>query len=114
MATAADLEILSLGTGYSEKSYPYDKASRWGKAQWIRPVIDIMMSGVSETVDYQLDQIFKSVNATGQYLRINGQMPPEVSPDMDNVKNENLHALKKFGDDLYLQYEARIKEFLKL
>ena len=114
MATAVDLEILSLGTGYSEKSYPYRKASRWGKAQWIRPVIDIMMSGVSETVDYQLEQIFKSVNAPGQYLRINGQMPPEVSPDMDNVKDENLNALKNFGDDLYLQYETRIKEFLKL
>ena len=114
MATAIDLEILSLGTGYSEKSYPYRKASRWGKAQWIRPVIDIMMSGVSETVDYQLEQIFKSVNAPGQYLRINGQMPPEVSPDMDNVREENLVALKKFGDALFSTYEKDISEFLKL
>jgi uncharacterized protein len=114
MATAIDMEILSLGTGFSEKSYPYKKARGWGKAQWIRPVIDIMMSGVSETVDYQLDQIFKSVDAEKQYLRISGQMPADVSPEMDNVKPENLNALKKFGDDLFKRNEKKIKDFLKL
>ena len=77
-------------------------------------MIDIMMSGVSETVDYQLEQIFKSVDARNQYLRINGQMPPEISPEMDNVKPENLIALKKFGDDLFKQNENEIKDFLKL
>jgi patatin-like phospholipase/acyl hydrolase len=114
MATAIDLAILSLGTGFGETSYPYVRAKRWGKAQWIIPVIDIMMSGVSETVDYQLDQIFKSVNASGQYLRINGRMPENVSPDMDNIDKKNLMALKEFGNDLYFRYEQDIKGFLEI
>jgi hypothetical protein len=73
-----------------------------------------MMSGVSETVDYQLDQIFKSVNAPGQYLRINGQMPENVNPEMDNVDEKNLMALKEFGNDLYFRYENQIKDFLEI
>ena len=37
---------------------------------WIRPVLDIMMSGVAETVDYQLRQMFRAVGAPERYLRI--------------------------------------------
>jgi len=114
MATAVDLEILSLGTGTSTKPYPYKKIKGWGKAQWVRPVIDIMMSGVAETVDYQLEQVFDSIDAAGQYLRIDAPLPPGVSVSMDNVKQENLVALKKFGDQLFSENEDNIKRFLNL
>ena len=69
---AKDMAILSLGTGYKKKPYNYRRAKDWGQLGWARPVIDIMMSGVSETVDYQLKQIFDAVGKPKQYLRING------------------------------------------
>ena len=55
--TASQMMILSLGTGGTDKSFEYRKAKDWGAVQWIVPIIDIMMSGVAETVDYQLKQI---------------------------------------------------------
>lgn len=113
-ATAADLEILSLGTGSSKEPYPYGKVRNWGKAGWVRPLLEIMLSASSETVDYQLRQIFSSVNAEGQYLRINASIPPAVSPRMDNAEKGNMDALKRFGDELFLQYESDIRNFFHL
>lgn len=96
--TAPDkMVILSLGTGYSKKEYDYDKAKDWGMIQWVKPLIDIMMSGVSEVVDYQLRQIFEAIGAHGQYVRINTELPIDVSTEMDDASPKNLMALKELG-----------------
>ena len=59
--TARDMAILSLGTGYEKQAYNYNQAKDWGMLGWIKPLISIMMSGVSEVVDYQLRQIYLSL-----------------------------------------------------
>ncbi len=51
---AKQMLIVSLGTGSETKEYGYKNAKKWGKIRWIQPVIDIMMSGSSETVDFHL------------------------------------------------------------
>ncbi len=38
--TAAEMLILSLGTGYTRKPYKHEKAKDWGAVQWIKPIID--------------------------------------------------------------------------
>ncbi len=60
--------------------YMYENAKKWGMVEWIRPVINIMMSGVAETVDYQLDQIYDAVDCKDQYLRI--------MPELNNASAE--------------------------
>lgn len=57
--TARDMAILSLGTGYEKQAYNYNQAKDWGMLGWIKPLISIMMSGVPEVVDYQLDEFVK-------------------------------------------------------
>lgn len=94
--TAKNMVILSLGTGSSSKPYYYKKAKDWGMVQWIKPIIDIMMSGVAETVDYQLNQIYEAVGLPEQYVRISPKLG-FASPDMDDASLENLNALKEAG-----------------
>ena len=89
-ASAEDFAILSIGTGYSKKEYDYNKVKDWGLIEWIKPMIDMMMDGVSDTVDYQVTQIFDSVDASEQYLRIDSALTPEINPDFDCVIPENL------------------------
>ncbi len=88
--------ILSLGTGLVEKKYQYDKAINWGLINWVAPIIDIMMTAVAETVDYQLRRLFDSIGKPDQYFRI---MPNLYSaePDMDDTSDENLRALQQAG-----------------
>jgi patatin-like phospholipase/acyl hydrolase len=111
--TAADMKILSIGTGYAKKAYHYNDAKDWGAARWVKPAIDFMMSGVSETVDYELQQIFAAAGKPDQYLRINGALPAAVSPDMDCVEPDNLNALKDFGDELFDANKEAVLKFLK-
>jgi hypothetical protein len=64
----------------------------------VRPVLDIMMSGVSEVVDFQLRQIYDAVGAPEQYIRIDPTLDPKVvNPDMDDASRDNLVALKNLG-----------------
>jgi len=114
-ATAKDMKILSLGTGYSKKRYTYSKAKNWGKAEWIQPVIDIMMSGSVEVADFQLDKIYDTVDNPAQYLRIDGDLQKtDIEPDMDCATDQNMKALKKFGKKLFEDNKGKIEKWLEL
>jgi len=112
--TAKEMMILSIGTGYEKKSYNYNEAKDWGMAGWIKPLINIMMSGVSEVVDYQLRQIYSAVKAPEQYLRINTEIPVDVNSDMDDASQENLAALKELGTETAQNFEKQIDRFVRL
>jgi patatin-like phospholipase/acyl hydrolase len=111
---ASDILLLSIGTGSANISYSYDEAVDWGLAAWAKPALDMMMAGVSDTVDYQLKQIFEAADSSKQYLRINGELPAGIDPNMDCVEPENLKALKTFGNDLYEENKQAILGFLKM
>ncbi len=112
--TAKNMAILSIGTGYVKKAYNYNQAKNWGKISWVKPLISIMMSGVSEVVDYQLKQIYSAVGAPKQYLRINIEFPIGVSSDMDDASQENLNALKELGTETAQKFDNQLDEFVNL
>lgn len=108
--TAKDMMVLSLGTGFIRKEYDYDDAKDWGAVKWLKPLIDIMMSGVSETVDYQLNQIFDSVNCNEQYLRVNSELI-YADTDMDNASEDNLKNLKQDGTNIAENFNKELNAF---
>ncbi|NOX86506.1 MAG: patatin [Chlorobi bacterium] len=110
---AAEMAILSIGTGNEDESYQYKKAKDWGAIQWIVPIIDIMMSGVSQTVDYQLKQIYDAVGRPKQYLRISPDLG-DADTKMDNASMKNLKALKQAGIDNAKKYDKELTDFAKI
>lgn len=103
------LFVLSIGTGTVQKQYKYDKAQGWGTVNWISPIIDIMMSAVSETVDYQLRKLYDSINKKNQYVRI---MPDLYTADseMDNTTADNLEALRQAGLSNVMEFDDKLSE----
>lgn len=92
-----EIFILSVGTGVDKKKehcYPYEKAKNWGIAGWIAPLIEIMMSANSETVDYQLRKIFENTGNAGNYIRLEPELITADS-SMDNATPGNMAALKQ-------------------
>lgn len=113
---AQDMAILSLGTGYPRKQqYDYSVAKDWGLIEWVKPLLDIIMSGVSETVDYQLSQIFKTIKnpQPNQYLRVNSELV-DGSPEMDNASESNLRALAQDGTRLAEEVDQKLDSFVNL
>lgn len=114
--TAKDMKILSLGTGFTRKEYKYDKAKNWGMAEWVQPIIDIMMSGGAEVADYQLKAIYDSVDEPKQYMRANIDLKKfdSVDPDMDNASKENMDELKAVGDNMFEENRDQLEAWLEL
>jgi len=69
-----------------------------GKIGWLEPIIDILMSGNSETVDYQLHQMFLSLDAADQhdYYRMELGLK-EACSEMDIASPENIANLHQAG-----------------
>ncbi len=114
--TAAKMCILSLGTGSSNTAYDYDQAKDWGLAGWAKPAMDIMMSAVSETVHYQLNEIYEAVQKPEQYLRIDADLAQETDSvsEMDNVEPENLKILEGIGKELTLKFDKQLDAIVDL
>lgn len=106
--TTKDMVLVSLGTGFARKSYPYEKAKSWGMAEWVKPLIDIMMAGGSDVVDYELQQIFSAMDVSKQYLRINTELTPDINPDMADGSKANLEALRKLGTETAQKFNAEL------
>jgi patatin-like phospholipase/acyl hydrolase len=111
----SDLQVLSLGTGSADQPYHYSEARNWGKIQWLAPVLDILMSGVAETVDYQLAFLFKAAERPKQYLRLQVDLAkfPDVDGAMDNASETNMRALEAAGKQLAGDADAQLEAFAK-
>ena len=96
MIAADRLMIVSIGTGTVKKKYAFTDAIKWGTLRWVKPIIDIMMSCVSETVDYQLRKLYKTIDLPKQYVRIMPEIDDALA-EMDNTTPSNLEALSQVG-----------------
>ncbi|HEY4153831.1 MAG TPA: patatin-like phospholipase family protein [Puia sp.] len=96
--TARQMLIVTIGTGSVKKPYHYNKMRNAGEIGWLEPVIDILMSGNSETVDYQLRQMFRSLDAADQadYYRLEPGLK-EACSEMDIATPENIANLHQAG-----------------
>jgi patatin-like phospholipase/acyl hydrolase len=63
-----DMLILSLGTGQFDQKYKYSKVRQWGAFQWAKPIMKIVLDGISEMVDHNVSMSFGE--QSDQYLRV--------------------------------------------
>ncbi|MCZ8134045.1 MAG: patatin, partial [Algoriphagus sp.] len=98
MPSAKEMMIVSLGTGSVKTPYYYKEFKDAGLMKWVQPLIDIMMSGNSETVDYQLRKIYGTLPGTHSedYHRIEPNLQ-NASAEMDKADLKNLKALHEDG-----------------
>jgi patatin-like phospholipase/acyl hydrolase len=96
--TAQDMIIVSLGTGSVKKRYHYENFEHAGEIKWLEPVIDILMSGNSETVAYQLTQMYLTLEEQFQhnYFRLEPDLK-EACSEMDIATPENINNLYQAG-----------------
>jgi uncharacterized protein len=108
--TANDLVFMSLGTGTHTPQQAIDprRARGWGKIGWVRPLIDIMFDGVSDTVEFELGQLLGE-----RYVRL--QTPLNgASGALDDASADNLHRLRQLGEQLVAENEAQLDRLCSL
>lgn len=112
---AKNMMMVSLGTGSKGNPYNYNQAKDWGVVGWIIPLIDILMSGNSETVNYQLQKMFGTISPPDQadYYRLEPDREPADSA-MDNASPANMKALKEAGMRFVADNEAYLEKIVDL
>lgn len=94
-----DICILSLGTGETNKDFNL-KLKKGGKAQWVRPIIDITMESPSMIAHQQLKTIFKAYELENNYLRININVEKEFSEMSDSREETVNYLIEKMKTEL--------------
>ena len=107
-----DIMLLSVGNVNDSRSYLYGEVKRWGLISWARPILDILMDGSEQIVDYQLKRIYKSINQPQNYYRMQWVVEEEV-PSMDDYSNEAIEKFLACGEKLAMREKYRIDEIAK-
>lgn len=87
--TEKDIVVLSIGTGSYTGSITEKEAVGWGQLQWVTRITDIMMKGVSQSTDYEMQQVLKD----GNYLRLNMEIKEEKYSNMTDARAETRNYL---------------------
>ena len=83
------VRVVSLGTGQLSRPIHLADARGWGLLEWVRPLIDVVFDGVSDTVDYQLRQLVPD----DAYDRFQVGLT-RASDALDDASAANLRALE--------------------
>jgi hypothetical protein len=107
-AEPCDYLVVSLGTGELTRPIRYDDAKDWGLAMWAQPILNVVFDGVSDTVDYQLQELLPTgADGTRRYYRF--QTTLEMgNDDMDDASQTNLFALKALAKRIISQNDGDI------
>jgi uncharacterized protein len=111
--SAKDMLIISIGTGSVKKIYEYNKVKNAGLVSWLPIVIDIMMSGNSETVHYHLDKIYDTLLPEDKkdYYRLEPSLV-KASPEMDDATPENITKLQEAGKIFITKNTKKLDEIV--
>lgn len=101
-----NVHILSLGTGHYSGQVTHRQAAGWGKANWARPLIEVMMQGVNQTTDYEVRELLPAPN----YLRLSIDIEHPQFADMADPRPETQRYLAEqvhrqlFGNRTLMQH----------
>jgi patatin-like phospholipase/acyl hydrolase len=98
-----DIYIMSLGTGNSKKSYDSD-ALRDTKALFVVPaLLDMIMSGATETSHFYMKQIFNFLGLPDHYVRLEPFDLQSIDEEMDAASPKNIKKIIALADRMISQ-----------
>ncbi len=114
--SASQMLILSIGTGGGNFALDgYQKASKWGVISWAKSIPNIMMDGSIDTTNYQMRQIYNTLNKEhhDSYLRIDVEPDDrDYAADMADASPENIEKLKIAGEKTVEHFKTHIDHFI--
>ncbi len=97
--------VVSLGTGNDDLRLPYDAVRRRGLLSWARPILEVVFDGVSDTVDYQAEEMAEA------YHRFQEEA---VVESMDDASPEAIERLLAAADALVARRDEELTRLAKL
>jgi predicted acylesterase/phospholipase RssA len=109
-----DIFLVSLGTGRSKRSYDYDYFKKSSAMAVVPAILDIMMSGVAETSDFFLRQLFHSAGRSENYIRIEPNSLESIKEGLDAASPSNMEKLVALADRTISENDAMITQLARI
>ncbi len=96
-----DVSLLaSLGTGTSEEPIAFERARWWGQLEWARPLLDVVLDGTAETIEYAAARLLGD-----RYVRFQPALR-EGGAKLDDASEGNLAGLRRDAERLIAERGA--------
>lgn len=82
--------LASLGAGSQTRTLPFEEVRHWGLAQWARPILHVVLDGVSAAIDLQLTALL----GRDRYWRFQVELT-QARDELDDARPENIALLKR-------------------
>lgn len=108
-----DILVVSIGTGELARRLPYEEIKNWGMAQWAQPILDVVFDGISDTVDYQLQQLLPiTEDGNKRYYRFQTDKL-EQNDVIDDTNESNIQSLKVLAQKILEERNSDLKGLCK-
>jgi hypothetical protein len=106
--------ITSLGTGVLTRRLPYEQVINWGLAQWARPLLNIVLDGISDSTHDHMEKAHRSTYTNLEhYFRFQADLAAEQEY-IDNATPKNIRALKVRAADLIRESENELNSLCRV
>ena len=111
-AQMEDILLCTLGTGQNNRKITYEEAKDWGMIGWVRPVISVMMDGMSDSADYHVRRLLPDEKAgeLQRYFYFDIELENALD-DMDAAHSSNINDLLSEADRIM---EEQADELIRL
>ena len=90
-----EILLCAVGTGMNDRKIPFEDAKDWGPLGWARPVISVMMDGMSDSADYHVRRLLLDSDDDSRkqrYFRFDTRLKNALD-DLDAAHRANIVAL---------------------
>lgn len=98
---AANVVVVSVGTGDRQDKITYADAKNWGLLGWAKRIAPVLMDSVSEAVDYEMQSLPECT-----YRRLQVENLPQDAADMDNVTQQNIANLQNIAKSYVIDHSG--------
>lgn len=111
-------EILfcAIGTGMNARKIPYKEAKDWGLIGWVKPMLSVMMDGMSDSGEYHMRQLLPDGGADAaqqRYFRVDIRLEDALD-DLDAAHRANINALLREADRIIQNQETELNHLVEL
>jgi patatin-like phospholipase/acyl hydrolase len=99
----ADVFVVSLGTGQLNRPIHYADAKDWGLLGWAKQIFNVVLDGVSDTTDYELEQLLGPERHARLQIELIG-----ACDDLDDASPGNIANLETKARELIAGNDAEI------
>lgn len=108
-----DIYLMSIGNIKSNTSYYYRDVKKWGLIEWAVPLFSILLNSNAQTVDYQLESLFKNIGKRDQYIRMQ-LSTSEKTPALDNYSDTAIQFFLECGEEMAKTYLKDLQHFAQI